>query len=525
MGMTCSSSAQQFFNKRDALHSFFSTIAAVTPMDGSYYTSSYAWDSINYIGNGLAWGAKGINFAKFDNQGHKVFDTIYQKGGWDISPLFGEMISMPDKTFLLAADEGDTSGNRYLSIIRFDTSGNVVFEKEFPKPVCTGIANDFWRVVDLKPDSFGNWLLLSTIKCDPTGNDDQHDFFLMKLDSAFSLIWEKQYGSPTLNDLAGELLIEPDGYVLAGGRDNSNKVSMNFKYNAELIKTDTSGTVEWQWLSSNQKKTSLIRDVLHTQDGGYIYCGQGDGYEIMGANGQYSIPVFRAWVEKLDVNRNIVWSKSFGNYYYNTELRKIIEATDGRFFLFGYKYLPDSLGINNWMVHTRGWFLTLGANGDSLRERTYYKMSTCLDRNIIYDAEQTDDGGFIMVGEATDQCVGFTEPSQRGWIVKVDSNGCLGPGDPQCWPTAIAEIQPTASKTKIYPNPVQEQLTVSYSNKTDNGSLFQVTDVTGRKILEENLEGASGHKLIDVRKLQPGVYLYKIMENGAISLQGKFVKQ
>jgi hypothetical protein len=81
--------------------------------------------------------------------------------------------------------------------------------------------------------------------------------------------------------------------------------------------------------------------------------------------------------------------------------------------------------------------------------------------------------------------------------------------------------------TTIYPNPVQEQLTVSYSNKTDNGSLslLQITDVTGRKILEENLEGASGHKLIDVRKLQPGVYLYKIMENGAISLQGKFVKQ
>jgi hypothetical protein len=46
--------------------------------------------------------------------------------------------------------------------------------------------------------------------------------------------------------------------------------------------------------------------------------------------------------------------------------------------------------------------------------------------------------------------------------------------------------------TKIYPNPVQEQLTVSYTNKTDNGSLLQITDVTGRKILEENLEGASG---------------------------------
>jgi hypothetical protein len=79
--------------------------------------------------------------------------------------------------------------------------------------------------------------------------------------------------------------------------------------------------------------------------------------------------------------------------------------------------------------------------------------------------------------------------------------------------------------TKIYPNPVQEQLTVSYTNKTDNGSLLKITDVTGRKVLDENLDGASGQKLINVSKLQPGVYLYKIMENGATSLQGKFVKQ
>jgi hypothetical protein len=79
--------------------------------------------------------------------------------------------------------------------------------------------------------------------------------------------------------------------------------------------------------------------------------------------------------------------------------------------------------------------------------------------------------------------------------------------------------------TKIYPNPVQDQLTVSYINKTDNGSLLQITDVTGRKVLDENLDGASGQKLINVSKLQPGVYLYKIMENGATSLQGKFVKQ
>ncbi|MBS1783079.1 MAG: hypothetical protein JSS78_08430 [Bacteroidetes bacterium] len=94
--------------------------------------------------------------------------------------------------------------------------------------------------------------------------------------------------------------------------------------------------------------------------------------------------------------------------------------------------MPDSLGPDNWLVHTRGWFMTLSANGDSLNERIYYSVNTCSDKNLLYDAQQTDDGGFILCGEATERCSGFTPPSQRGWLVKVDSNGCLGPGEPQC---------------------------------------------------------------------------------------------
>src|SRR5690606_2140817 len=145
-----------------------------------------------------------------------------------------------------------------------------------------------------------------------------------------------------INDAGWKLLIEPDGYLIAGGRNDISQKSKNFSFRAMLLKTDTAGNELWTWLSDPSKKIFEAKDVIRTQDGGYVYCGTGDGYEIMGANGQYSIPAFRAWVEKLDSGRNVVWSKAFGQYYYETEFKKIIEAPDGRLFLFGDKYMPDS---------------------------------------------------------------------------------------------------------------------------------------------------------------------------------------
>ena len=79
--------------------------------------------------------------------------------------------------------------------------------------------------------------------------------------------------------------------------------------------------------------------------------------------------------------------------------------------------------------------------------------------------------------------------------------------------------------TKLYPNPVGDVLTVSYANKGEGGSMLQVMDVTGRNVLAESLEGLSGQKLINTSRLMPGIYLYKIMEKGNTTLQGKFVKE
>ena len=126
----------------------------------------------------------------------------------------------------------------------------------------------------------------------------------------------------------------------------------------------------------------------------------------------------------------------------------------------------------------------------------------------------------MMVGEAVDECFGAVAPIQRGWLVKVDSNGCLGPGDPQCWPTDVPHT-PVNKTVSVYPNPVHSNWYIS--NNEGKKLKITITDITGRTILQK--QASSTHIQTDLSHYPPGMYLYRITSNGGILLQGKLLKQ
>ena len=160
----------------------------------------------------------------------------------------------------------------------------------------------------------------------------------------------------------------------------------------------------------------------------------------------------------------------------------------------------------------------LDANGDSLKERTYKYLSTCSDENLFYDVKQTSDGGFIMVGESTDYCVGRIDPVQRGWLVKVDSNGCLF-NDLQCWPTAVNETPNNTAAIKVYPNPAHDYL---QAETTLNDAVIEQTDIIGRSLVHQKLSASSR---IDLSGFSSGIYLYRVFSYGVVHVQGKVVKE
>ncbi len=86
-------------------------------------------------------------------------------------------------------------------------------------------------------------------------------------------------------------------------------------------------------------------------------------------------------------------------------------------------------------------------------------------------------------------------------------------------------MKPTTSRYMISPNPVIEQLQISYKKESGTDAEFVLIDIAGRVIMEVNLADDSGFTSIDLGHVLPGMYLYRITERGLLKAGGKLSKQ
>ncbi len=82
------------------------------------------------------------------------------------------------------------------------------------------------------------------------------------------------------------------------------------------------------------------------------------------------------------------------------------------------------------------------------------------------------------------------------------------------------------NKITIYPNPATNLISVNLQLKNADEVVFEVVDITGRKISSQKQRVAAGNtiKKIDTEQLQPGVYLLKVNGN-AIQFSTKFIRE
>jgi len=73
----------------------------------------------------------------------------------------------------------------------------------------------------------------------------------------------------------------------------------------------------------------------------------------------------------------------------------------------------------------------------------------------------------------------------------------------------------------IYPNPASTQLTIEFNYNLETSSAFILYDITGRKVLEQNLSKNSNKFTLDISSLQNGVYFYKTSSDN--SIKGKLI--
>ncbi|MFN4811134.1 MAG: hypothetical protein ACK5JQ_00960, partial [Bacteroidota bacterium] len=143
-----------------------------------------------------------------------------------------------------------------------------------------------------------------------TPNTSNYKTFLIKLDSLGNFIWRKEYGNNINCNMIRSLSLDNDGgYLIGGGVGNLysyNNVNEMPVCQATIFKTDTAGTVLWQWQDTAHFCSMQAFGLQPTDDNGYIYTNW--QATRIDTNGFGSVSQYyyagRYFITKLNSNRN-----------------------------------------------------------------------------------------------------------------------------------------------------------------------------------------------------------------------------
>jgi hypothetical protein len=101
----------------------------------------------------------------------------------------------------------------------------------------------------------------------------ESDGWLIKTDSDGNMVWNQTYGGTSYDHFNQVISTSDGGFALAGGTPASGAVS---GYNAWLMKTDSSGAVEWNQsygAAPNVANTAEALSLIESSDGGLVLSG------------------------------------------------------------------------------------------------------------------------------------------------------------------------------------------------------------------------------------------------------------
>ncbi|WP_294282510.1 T9SS C-terminal target domain-containing protein [uncultured Chryseobacterium sp.] len=315
------------------------------------------------------------------------------------------------------SNNGDVSGNHGNNdvwIVKFKKKGDVEWKKTYG-----GSGEDMARSIIQTAD--GGYAVAGFTTSSYSGNvslnQGDSDVWVIKLDPAGAIEWQKTYGGSGADE-AKSIIQNTDGsYVLAGyTQSNDGDVSGNHGgIDFWVVKLSGSGNIEWQKAKGGTNQ-DVAHSVISTPDGGYMVTGytySNDG-DVSGNHGNYDL-----WVVKFSGAGTLEWQKPLGGTDDDGAV-SIAAASDGGYVLAGYIYSNDGNVSGNhgdydiWVVKISGtgaieWQKPIGGSSDEYP-------------NAI---SRTSDGGYIVAGysHSNDGDISGNHGNYDMWLVKLSNTG------------------------------------------------------------------------------------------------------
>ncbi len=266
---------------------------------------------------------------------------------------------------------------------------------------------------------------------DKTATDS--DFWLLKLSPTGEKIWSKTYGGTSDERAARISKTNDGGFILSGfSRSDDGDVQSGNEgfHDYWVVKINNDGIIQWEnhfgFSGSDQ-----AFDAFQTTDGGYFVTGfldvtasggSGNDFGNGDGNGDTRNPqhgVGEYWAVKLDASGNKVWRRYFGGTN-NDRSYDALQTADGGYLMVGASESSD-FDITDDKGSYDFWAVRLNANGDKIWTKSFGGSEI----DVAYAVTKTNDGNYLLVGDTRSNDKDVTNPKGNAdaWAVKFNDNG------------------------------------------------------------------------------------------------------
>ena len=440
---------------------------------------------------------------------------------------------------------GDSEPESFeIVVMKSDTNGNFKWIKHYGN-----IRMDLgWKITK----TFDNNIIIAASRCAyPTSIPNYHDCqtWILKLDTAGNIIWQKDFGHPDLQDLRPFGLIETQDscYIITGGyATQSTGAAIIEDYKGWILKIDRNGNEVWSKLygeSSEYNYTSIIKEK-NNKDLITVYnLGWHDGYHT----------AYDPIIQCLSPTGEIKWFRPYyfnGDEYADQSILNTFDFTnDGGYVFAGYGQDIDSTpATRSWVIKTD----SLGFDG------TYYNGDTTLNVSLIKDTICYKDSvllNFRITGKSAPYSITLSNNNTKDSLYYsplyepyINDSLYIYPTDSFAYHNFTAIITDAWNNSvtvplsiyinscyvgiteqtkenfgiRVYPNPASTYVQVESKKYKVKSCL--VYDIYGRTVNNSPLlKGARGIYEINISTLPKGIYFIKILTNRGIIVE-KFVK-
>ena len=259
-----------------------------------------------------------------------------------------------------------------------------------------------------------------------TKSNESYDYWLLKYDATNQLEWQKTYGG-SADDRGADLIQTSDGgYVIVGkSKSNDFEVSENAGFDDFwVVKLDSNGSVYWE-NSFGFAGSDVPYSIIQTNDDGYLLTGVLDVSASNGQGDRNSILSRHAggdyWVIKLNSNGVKQWSNYYGGSFTDTAYDAIQTEDDG-YIIVGSSDSNDVDITNNKGTYDF-WIIKISATGNLVWEKSFGGSEI----DEAHAISKSADGNYLIVGDTRSSDLDISQNNGAAdlWVIKITPEGTL----------------------------------------------------------------------------------------------------